>query len=79
MKKLRNLIRSKQISQKSVLMFVNYPHMPSGQRPVKSLFEELVAFAKENQVLLMHDNPYSFILNDKPMSILQVEGRQMMW
>lgn len=71
---IKGLIRSKQASQKSVLMFVNYPHMPSGQRPVKNLFEELVAFAKENKVLLIHDNPYSFILNDEPMSILQVEG-----
>ncbi len=55
-------------------MFVNYPQMPTGQLPTKKLFEELVAFAKENQVLLVHDNPYSFILNDEPMSILQAEG-----
>ena len=53
-------------------MFVNYPQMPTGQLPEKNLFEELVAFAKENRVLLVHDNPYSFILNDHPMSILQV-------
>src|SRR5260221_6359445 len=48
--------------------------MPTGQRPVKFLFNKLLAFAKENQVLLVHDNPYSFILNEDPMSILQVEG-----
>jgi LL-diaminopimelate aminotransferase len=71
---LRELLRTKQDSQKSVLMFVNYPHMPTGQRPTKKLFEELVVFAKENQVLIIHDNPYSFILNDEPMSILQVNG-----
>jgi len=71
---IKDLIGRKQVTQKSVLMFVNYPHMPSGQRPVRSLFEKLVAFAKENQILLIHDNPYSFILNEEPMSMLQVEG-----
>jgi LL-diaminopimelate aminotransferase len=55
-------------------MFVNYPQMPTGQLPDRALFEELVAFAKENRILLVHDNPYSFILNDEPMSILQVAG-----
>src|SRR3984893_17070918 len=71
---LQRLIKSKQPTQKSVLMFVNYPQMPTGQLPGKKLFEQLVSFAKENHVLLVHDNPYSFILNDEPMSILQVEG-----
>jgi aspartate/methionine/tyrosine aminotransferase len=56
------------------LMFVNYPHMPTGQLPDKQLFEDLVAFAKNNHILLCHDNPYSFILNDKPMSLLSVPG-----
>ena len=71
---LKALVKSKQGNQESVLMFVNYPQMPTGQLPSKKLFEELVAFAKENQVLLVHDNPYSFILNNEPMSILQIEG-----
>ena len=71
---IQQLIKSKQPGQETVLMFVNYPQMPTGQIPTKKLFEQLVAFAKENQVLLVHDNPYSFILNDDPMSILQVEG-----
>jgi LL-diaminopimelate aminotransferase len=71
---LKRLIKFKQPNQKSVLMFVNYPQMPTGQLPGKKLFEQLVSFAKENLVLLVHDNPYSFILNDEPMSILQVEG-----
>jgi LL-diaminopimelate aminotransferase len=48
--------------------------MPTGQLPGRKLFEQLVAFARENHVLLVHDNPYSFILNDEPMSILQVAG-----
>jgi LL-diaminopimelate aminotransferase len=55
-------------------MFVNYPHMPTGQLPSKGLFEQLVAFAKRNNILLIHDNPYSFILNDSPMSLLSVDG-----
>jgi LL-diaminopimelate aminotransferase len=71
---LKRLIKFKQPNQKSVLMFVNYPQMPTGQLPGEKLFEQLVSFAKENQVLLVHDNPYSFILNDEPMSMLQVEG-----
>lgn len=56
------------------LMFVNYPHMPTGQLPEVSAFSKLVAFAKKHQILLVHDNPYSFILNEKPMSLLAVPG-----
>ena len=56
------------------IMFVNYPHMPTGQLPTKKLFQQLVGFGKTRDVLIVHDNPYSFILNDKPMSILEVEG-----
>ena len=56
------------------LMWVNYPHMPTGQLPTKKLFEKLVAFARRNNILICHDNPYSFILNDDPMSLLSVQG-----
>jgi len=56
------------------LMFVNYPHMPTGQLPTKDFFTKLVAWAKQKNILLVHDNPYSFILNDSPMSLLSVEG-----
>ncbi|MEP6950674.1 MAG: aminotransferase class I/II-fold pyridoxal phosphate-dependent enzyme [Ginsengibacter sp.] len=56
------------------LMFVNYPHMPTGQLPTKELFNELVAFAKKHNILLCHDNPYSFILNNNPMSLLSIRG-----
>jgi len=55
-------------------MFVNYPQMPTGQLPSKKMFEELVAFAKKHDILLIHDNPYSFILNDNPMSLFSVDG-----
>lgn len=56
------------------LMFVNYPHMPTGQQVSAGVFEDLVHFAKENDILLVHDNPYSFILNDHPVSLLKVPG-----
>ena len=56
------------------LMWVNYPHMPTGAQPSAYLFEELVAFAKRHNILIVNDNPYSFILNDTPKSILSVAG-----
>jgi aspartate/methionine/tyrosine aminotransferase len=65
---------SKKGLKKVKLMFVNYPQMPTGQLPSKELFEKLVEFGNENKILIIHDNPYSFILNDNPMSLLSVEG-----
>ncbi len=65
---------SKKGLKKVKLMFVNYPQMPTGQSSSKELFEKLVAFGKENKILVIHDNPYSFILNGNPMSLLSVEG-----
>ena len=56
------------------LMFVNYPHMPTGKLPTMKLFEDLVSFARKNDIIICHDNPYSFILNEEPMSMLAVEG-----
>jgi len=56
------------------LMFVNYPQMPTGQLPTKNTFEKLIAFAKKHNILICHDNPYSFILNDKPLSLLSIDG-----
>lgn len=56
------------------IMWVNYPHMPTGQLPTQELFEQLVAFGKKHNILICHDNPYSFILNEKPASILSVAG-----
>jgi LL-diaminopimelate aminotransferase len=55
-------------------LFVNYPHMPTGQLPTVEMFTQLIVFAKKHNILLIHDNPYSFILNDKPMSLLHIEG-----
>ncbi len=56
------------------LIFVNYPHMPTGQLPEKKMLHKLLDFAKKYQVLIVHDNPYSFILNDAPMSLLSMPG-----
>ncbi|MEI7734322.1 MAG: aminotransferase class I/II-fold pyridoxal phosphate-dependent enzyme [Ferruginibacter sp.] len=56
------------------IMFVNYPHMPTGQLPTKEVFEQLITFAKKYNILLVHDNPYSFILNEHPMSMLSLPG-----
>ncbi len=56
------------------LMWINYPQMPTGQLPSATLFEKIVAFGKKHNILICHDNPYSFILNDAPASILHVPG-----
>jgi len=56
------------------LMWCNYPNMPTGANGSMELFEKLVAFGKRHNIVICHDNPYSFILNDKPLSILSVEG-----
>jgi aspartate/methionine/tyrosine aminotransferase len=56
------------------LMWINYPHMPTGTNATYKLFQELIAFAKRNKILIINDNPYSFILNDSPKSILSISG-----
>lgn len=56
------------------IMWVNYPHMPTGTPATKELFEKIVAFARRHGILVINDNPYSFILNEHPLSILQIEG-----
>lgn len=56
------------------LMWVNYPQMPTGKLPSAHLFERLVAFGIRYGILICHDNPYSFILNDHPQSLLSVPG-----
>ena len=56
------------------LMWVNYPNMPTGTPATIELFEQLVSFGKKHNIVIVNDNPYSFILNDKPISILSVEG-----
>ena len=56
------------------LMWVNYPNMPTGANSTPELFEKLVAFGRRHSIIIANDNPYSFILNDKPLSILSVDG-----
>lgn len=56
------------------LMWTNYPNMPTGGNARMETYERLVDFARKHNIVVVNDNPYSFILNDKPMSLLQVEG-----
>lgn len=56
------------------VMWTNYPNMPTGGNARMETFEKLVAFAKKHDILVVNDNPYSLILNDHPLSILQVPG-----
>ena len=64
----------KQDLSKVKLMWLNYPHMPTGAQISYKVYEELVDFAKRNKILIANDNPYSFILTDSPKSILSVKG-----
>lgn len=52
------------------LLFLNYPHMPTGQLADGDLIQSIIAFAKKERILIVHDNPYSFILNEQPSSLL---------
>ena len=56
------------------LMWVNYPHMPTGASATQELFRTIVDFARRHRILVVNDNPYSFILNDRPLSILATPG-----
>ena len=56
------------------LMWTNYPNMPTGANATMELYERLVDFASRKGIVIVNDNPYSFILNDHPLSILSVEG-----
>lgn len=56
------------------LMWLNYPHMPTGARARRETFEKAIAFGKRHGIVIVHDNPYSFILNEHPMSIMEIPG-----
>ncbi len=63
------------VTPRTKILWMNYPHMPTGAPATRELFERAVDFAKRNRVLICHDNPYSLILNKKePISLLSVEG-----
>lgn len=63
----------KQDLSKVKIMWVNYPNMPTGQAASVALFEKLIAFGLRHNILICNDNPYSFILNDEPISIFSVK------
>ena len=65
---------SKRDLSKVKLMWINYPHMPTGASGNVKMFQKIVDFAKKHSILLVKDNPYSFILNDSPVSILSIPG-----
>lgn len=56
------------------LIFLNYPHMPTGQLPDKKILKEVIEFANQEKVLIVHDNPYSFILNENPSSLFEFDA-----
>jgi len=56
------------------IMWVNYPHMPTGTNASNAFFTRLIAFAKRHNILIINDNPYSFVLNKEPKSMLQIAG-----
>lgn len=56
------------------IMWINYPHMPTGAIAKNKMYQKLIAFAKAHNILLVNDNPYSFVLNDSPESILNYDG-----
>ncbi|HSJ69314.1 MAG TPA: aminotransferase class I/II-fold pyridoxal phosphate-dependent enzyme [Anditalea sp.] len=56
------------------IMWTNYPHMPTGALADDELFEKLIDFGQKHGILIVHDNPYSFILNEKPKSIFAIDG-----
>ncbi|MEX0290486.1 MAG: pyridoxal phosphate-dependent aminotransferase [Flavobacteriaceae bacterium] len=56
------------------LMWINYPHMPTGAVANPEQLVRLITFAKNHNILLINDNPYSFVLNDHPVSLMQIEG-----
>lgn len=64
----------KELKPGTKLMWINYPNMPTGQAGNLDLFVQLIEFAKKHNILIINDNPYSFILNDNPVSLLSVEG-----
>ena len=59
--------------QKPKIMWLNYPHMPTGAKAPKDVLRKLVEFATRHNILIVNDNPYSFILNDEPTSILSID------
>lgn len=64
----------KHVGSKTKVLFVNYPHMPTGQQADKEKLKEIIDFCKEHDILLCNDNPYSHTLSSQPFSLFQLEG-----
>ncbi len=62
------------VNERVKIMWINYPHMPTGAGATRQLFEKLVIFSRKHRILLCSDNPYSFILNNDHLSILSIPG-----
>lgn len=62
------------VLERSKILWVNYPHMPTGAKATKATYQRLIEFAKRYSILIVNDNPYSFILNNDPNSILALQG-----
>jgi LL-diaminopimelate aminotransferase len=60
--------------RKVKIMWVNYPHMPTGTNAPNKFYDEVIAFGKRHDILIVNDNPYSFVLNDKPRSIMRYKN-----
>ncbi|MBO4564680.1 MAG: aminotransferase class I/II-fold pyridoxal phosphate-dependent enzyme [Bacteroidaceae bacterium] len=72
---LEEIVNDKSSNGKFRLMWTNYPNMPTGGRATRELYQQLVDFARRHNIIIVNDNPYSFILNrDEHLSILQVPG-----
>ena len=72
---MTELIRNTESGKQLKIVWLNYPHMPTGAPATHALFEQAVRFAHDHQLLLCHDNPYSLILNKKPpISLLSIDG-----
>ena len=71
---LEEIMNDKRRASTVKLLWTNYPNMPTGGRAHRATYERLVRFAREHHLVVVNDNPYSFILNHEPLSILQVPG-----
>ena len=71
---LEEIMNDKRRAANIKLLWTNYPNMPTGGRAHRATYERLVRFAREHHLVVVNDNPYSFILNHEPLSILQVPG-----
>jgi len=56
------------------IMWINYPHMPTGANASNKFYDEVIAFGKRHNILIVNDNPYSFVLNEKPISIMRYKN-----